>query len=50
MSDQIKIPCLFMRGGSSRGPYFLKSKYNVCEPAIYHKNGNKRICPPQPFN
>ena len=25
MSDQIKIPCLFMRGGSSRGPYFLKS-------------------------
>ena len=25
MSDQIKIPCLFMRGGTSRGPYFLKS-------------------------
>ncbi|MDC0435803.1 4-oxalomesaconate tautomerase [Pelagibacteraceae bacterium] len=25
MSDQIKIPCLFMRGGTSRGPYFLKN-------------------------
>lgn len=25
MSDQIKIPCLFMRGGTSRGPYFLRS-------------------------
>ena len=25
MTDQIKIPCLFMRGGTSRGPYFLKS-------------------------
>ena len=24
MSDQIKIPCIFMRGGTSRGPYFLK--------------------------
>ena len=24
MSDQIKIPCMFMRGGTSRGPYFLK--------------------------
>ncbi|NCV23987.1 MAG: 4-oxalomesaconate tautomerase [Proteobacteria bacterium] len=25
MNDQLKIPCLFMRGGTSRGPYFLKS-------------------------
>ena len=25
MSDQIKIPCMFMRGGTSRGPYFLKT-------------------------
>jgi len=25
MSDQIKIPCLFMRGGTSRGPYLLKT-------------------------
>jgi 2-methylaconitate cis-trans-isomerase PrpF len=25
MTGQIKIPCLFMRGGTSRGPYFLKS-------------------------
>ena len=25
MTDQIKIPCLFMRCGTSRGPYFLKS-------------------------
>jgi hypothetical protein len=25
MSDQIAIPCLFMRGGTSRGPYFLAS-------------------------
>lgn len=25
MSDQIQIPCLFMRGGTSRGPFFLKS-------------------------
>lgn len=24
MSDQIKIPCMFIRGGTSRGPYFLK--------------------------
>ncbi|MBK9082500.1 MAG: 4-oxalomesaconate tautomerase [Rhizobiales bacterium] len=23
MSDQVAIPCLFMRGGTSRGPYFL---------------------------
>ena len=36
--------------GTSDGPYFLKSKFNVCEPAMYHKNGNKRICEPQPFN
>jgi 4-oxalomesaconate tautomerase len=25
MRDQIAIPCLFMRGGTSRGPYFLAS-------------------------
>ena len=25
MTDQIAIPCLFMRGGTSRGPYFLAS-------------------------
>jgi len=25
MSDQLKIPCIFMRGGTSRGPYFIKS-------------------------
>ena len=25
MSDQIKIPCMFMRGSTSRGPYFLKT-------------------------
>ena len=25
MNNQLKIPCLFMRGGTSRGPYFLKS-------------------------
>ena len=25
MNDQIKIPCMFIRGGTSRGPYFLKS-------------------------
>ena len=24
MNDQIKIPCMFIRGGTSRGPYFLK--------------------------
>ena len=22
MSDQIGIPCIFMRGGTSRGPFF----------------------------
>uniref|UniRef100_A0A6C0IJQ4 Uncharacterized protein n=1 Tax=viral metagenome TaxID=1070528 RepID=A0A6C0IJQ4_9ZZZZ len=36
--------------GTQDGPYFLKSKYYKCEPAQFHKNGNKRICPPQPFN
>ena len=36
--------------GTQESPYFLKSKYYVCEPALYHKTGNKRICPPQPFN
>lgn len=36
--------------GTQEGPYFLKSKYYVCDPSLYHKNGNKRICPPQPFN
>ena len=25
LNDQIKIPCLFFRGGTSRGPYFLSS-------------------------
>jgi 4-oxalomesaconate tautomerase len=25
MNDQLKIPCIFMRSGTSRGPYFLKS-------------------------
>ena len=25
MNDQVKIPCMFIRGGTSRGPYFLKS-------------------------
>ena len=25
MNDQLKIPCMFIRGGTSRGPYFLKS-------------------------
>lgn len=25
MRDQIGVPCLFMRGGTSRGPYFLAS-------------------------
>ncbi|MFN7634301.1 MAG: PrpF domain-containing protein, partial [Acetobacteraceae bacterium] len=25
MDDLIAIPCLFMRGGTSRGPYFLRS-------------------------
>ena len=25
MSDQVKIPCMFIRGGTSRGPYFLKN-------------------------
>ena len=25
MPDQVAIPCLFMRGGTSRGPYFLAS-------------------------
>jgi hypothetical protein len=25
MRDQIAIPCIFMRGGTSRGPYFLAS-------------------------
>ena len=24
MNDQLKIPCIFMRSGTSRGPYFLK--------------------------
>ena len=23
MSDQIRIPCVMMRGGTSRGPFFL---------------------------
>ena len=36
--------------GTQEGPYFLKSKNYVCDPSLYHKNGNKRICPPQPFN
>jgi hypothetical protein len=36
--------------GTQEGPYFLKSKYYVCDPSLYHKKGNKRICPPQPFN
>jgi hypothetical protein len=37
--------------GTSTGPYFLKNKYYACEPAQYHKNGNKRICqPPLSFN
>jgi hypothetical protein len=36
--------------GTSDGPYFLKNKFNKCEPAQYHMNGNKRICQPQPFN
>jgi hypothetical protein len=37
--------------GTSNGPYFLKNKYYVCDPSLYHKNGNKRICqPPQSFN
>jgi hypothetical protein len=36
--------------GTSAGPYFLKNKFNQCQPAVYHKNGNKRICAPQPFN
>ena len=36
--------------GTMNGPYFLKNKFNKCEPAQYHTNGNKRICPPQPFN
>jgi hypothetical protein len=35
--------------GTTDGPYFLKSKYYKCEPALYHMNGNKRICEPQPF-
>jgi len=36
--------------GTTNGPYFLKSKYYKCEPALYHISGNKRICPPQSFN
>jgi hypothetical protein len=37
--------------GTSTGPYFLKNKYYLCEPAQYHTSGNKRICqPPQSFN
>jgi hypothetical protein len=36
--------------GTMNGPYFLKNKFYKCEPAQYHINGNKRICPPQPFN
>ena len=36
--------------GTSVSPYFLKNKFNKCEPAQYHMNGNKRICQPQPFN
>ena len=36
--------------GTSVSPYFLKNKFNKCESAQYHMNGNKRICQPQPFN
>jgi len=36
--------------GTMNGPYFLKNKFNKCEPSQYHINGNKRICPPQPLN
>ena len=25
MDDQIRIPCVMMRGGTSRGPFFLAS-------------------------
>jgi len=36
--------------GTMNGPYFLKNKFYKCEQSQYHINGNKRICPPQPFN
>jgi hypothetical protein len=36
--------------GTTNGPYFLKNKVNICQPQQYHKNGNKRICEPQPYN
>ena len=25
MDDQIRIPCVMMRGGTSKGPFFLRS-------------------------
>ena len=25
-------------------PYFVKSKNNVCNKSLYHRNGNKRVC------
>jgi len=25
-------------------PYFIKSKVNICQKAIYHRNGNKTMC------
>lgn len=29
---------------NATSPYFIKSKINICNPAIYHRNGNKTMC------
>ena len=30
--------------GTSEAPYFVKSKTNICNPSIYHRNGNRTMC------
>jgi len=29
--------------GSGSAPYFIKSKNNICNPSLYHRNGNKNL-------
>ena len=30
--------------GTSEAPYFVKSKTNICNPSLYHRNGNRTMC------
>ena len=30
---------------SGNAPYFIKSKTNICQPSMFHMNGNKTMCP-----